>query len=84
MASNPEEPNRVLGFSVGANGPRRDRSDYEEQHVLGFPASWFDDINVEALRWLVHPIQQYRRWSRRRRALGTGGTDERGPDQEAT
>ena len=83
MASNPEEPNRVLGFSVGATGPRRDRSDYEEQHVLGFPASWFDDINVEPLRWLVHPIQQYRRWSRRRRASEAGGADEREPDQEA-
>jgi hypothetical protein len=41
--------------------------------VLGFPASWFDDINVEPLRWLVHPVQQYRRWARRRRARGTGG-----------
>ena len=81
MASNPEEPNRVLGFRAGA-GPHRDRSAYEEQHVLGFPASWFDDINVEPLRWLVHPIRQYRRWSRRRRASGTGGADEREPDQE--
>jgi len=53
------------------------------QHVLGFPASWFDDINVEPLRWLVHPIQQYRRWSRRRRASEAGGADEREPDQEA-
>ena len=73
MTSGQEEPNRVLGFSVGAAGPRRDRSDYEEQHVLGFPASWFDDINVEPLRWLVHPIRQCRRWARRRRARGTGG-----------
>ena len=71
MASNPEEPNRVLGFSVNAG--HRDRGDYEEQHVLGLPASWFDDINVEPLRWLVHPVQQYRRWARRRRARGTGG-----------
>ena len=82
MASNPEEPNRVLGFSVGA-GPRRDRSAYVEQHVLGFPASWFDDINVEPLRWLVHPVRQYRHWSRRRRASGTGGADEREPGQVA-
>jgi hypothetical protein len=83
VAGNPEEPNRVLGFSAGAV-PRRDRSAYEEQHVLGFPASWFDDINVEPLRWLVHPIRQYRHWSRRRRASGTGGADEREPDQEAS
>jgi len=40
--------------------------------VLGFPASWFDDINVEPLRWLVHPVRQSRRWSRRRRASRTG------------
>ncbi|HET9972363.1 MAG TPA: hypothetical protein VFQ68_29295 [Streptosporangiaceae bacterium] len=51
--------------------------------MLGFPASWFDDINVEPLRWLVHPIRQYRHWSRRRRASGTGGADERELDQEA-
>ena len=76
MPSDPEEPNRVLGFSAGA-GPRRGRGDPEEQHVLGFPASWFDDINVEPLRWLVQPIQQYRRWARRRRARGTGGAGER-------
>jgi hypothetical protein len=74
VSSNPEEPNRVLGFSAGA-GPRGGRGAYEEQHVLGFPASWFDDINVEPLRWLVHPVQQYRRWARRRRARGTGGGD---------
>ena len=33
---------------------------------MGFPASWFDNINVDALAWLVHPIQEYRRWTRRR------------------
>ena len=85
MASNQEEPNRVLGFSVGATGPRRDRSDrsdYEEQHVLGFPASWFDDINVEPLRWLVHPVRQSRGWARRRRASRTGAADGRPPGQE--
>jgi hypothetical protein len=32
---------------------------------MGFPASWFDDINVDALVWLVHPVRQYRRWARR-------------------
>jgi hypothetical protein len=35
--------------------------------VTGFPASWFDDINVDALAWLVHPIWHYRRWARRHR-----------------
>jgi len=82
VTSGPEEPNRVLGFSVDATGPRRHRSDYEEQHVLGFPASWFDDINVEPLRWLVHPIRQSRRWARRRRASRAGAADEQPPTQE--
>ncbi len=75
MTGNREEENRVLGFTVGRD-PRRGQ--YEEQHVMGFPASWFDDVNVDALRWLVHPIREYRRWARRRR-LGSRitGEDER-------
>jgi hypothetical protein len=63
MTSNREEKNRVLGFPVGG-GSRS--SQYEEQHVMGFPASWFDNVNVDALVWLVHPIREYRRWARRR------------------
>jgi len=34
---------------------------------MGFPVSCFDDINVDALAWLVHPVRQYRRWARRHR-----------------
>jgi hypothetical protein len=45
---------------------------------MGFPASWFDDINVDALVWLVHPVRQYRRWARRRRQdPHATGEDER-------
>ena len=66
MTGNPEEKNRVLGFPVGS-ASRRGRGDHEEQHVMGFPATWFDNVNVDALRWLVHPIGEYRRWARRRR-----------------
>ena len=62
MTGNGDERNRVLGFPVG---PSRHPGRREEQHVMGFPASWFDDINVDALVWLVHPVRQYRRWARR-------------------
>jgi hypothetical protein len=33
---------------------------------MGFPAGWIDDINIDVLVWLVHPVRQYRRWARRR------------------
>jgi len=64
MTGNGEERNRVLGLSVGRGGRP---GQYEEQHVMGFPASWFDNVNVDPLFWLVHPIREYRRWARRRR-----------------
>ena len=64
MTGNGDEPNRVLGFPAR---PGRQPGQREEQHVMGFPASWFDDVNVDALVWLVHPIRQYRRRARRRR-----------------
>jgi hypothetical protein len=63
MTGNGDEPNRVLGFP---GRPGRQPGQREEQHVMGFPASWFDDVNVDALVWLVHPVRQYRRWARRR------------------
>jgi hypothetical protein len=44
---------------------------------MGFPASWFDSVNVDALAWLVHPVQEYRRWARRRRQ----GPDAPGEDE---
>ena len=33
---------------------------------MGFPASWFDSASVDVLFWLVHHIQEYRPWARRR------------------
>lgn len=63
MTGNGDERNRVLGFPAR---PGRHPGQREEQHVMGFPASWFDDVNVDALVWLVHPVRQYRRWARRR------------------
>jgi hypothetical protein len=75
MTGSGEEKNRVFGFPVGS---ARRPGQREEQHVMGFPASWFDDVNVDALVWLVHPVRQYRRWARRRRAdPHAAGEDER-------
>ena len=75
MTGNREEKNRVFGFTVG-RGPGSGQ--HEEQHVMGFPASWFDNVNVDALVWLVHPIHEYRRWARHRRQGPDGpGEDER-------
>ena len=74
MTGNREEKNKVLGFPVGS-GPHR--GEYEEQHVMGFPASWFDSVNVDALVWLVHPVREYRRWARRRHQ-GSDGPGEDG------
>ena len=73
MTGNREEKNRVLGFPVGSG---RRSGEYEEQHVMGFPASWFDNVNVDALVWLVHPVREYRRWAGRRHH----GSDGRGAD----
>ena len=72
MTGNPEEKNRVLGFPVGS-GSRGGQ--HEEQHVMGFPASWFDNINVDPLVWLVHPIREFQRWARRR-SQGPDGPGE--------
>jgi hypothetical protein len=44
---------------------------------MGFPASWFDNVNVDALVWLVHPVRQYRRWARRRADPDATGEGER-------
>ena len=74
MTGNGEERNRVLGFPVR---PGRRPGQREEQHVMGFPASWFDDVNVDALVWLVHPVRQYRRWVRRRSDPDATGEGER-------
>jgi hypothetical protein len=64
MTSNREERNRFLGFPVGPDPHREHR---EEQHLMGIPADVFDDVNLDALRSLAHPVRAYRRWARRRR-----------------
>ena len=74
MTGDREEQNRVFGFPVGS-GSRR--GEYEEQHVMGFPASWFDNVNVDMLIWLVHPIREYRRWARRRHQGSDGPGEDR-------
>jgi hypothetical protein len=42
---------------------------------MGLPGDWFEDVNLDGLRSLAHPVRAYRRWARRRR-LGPYATDE--------
>ena len=51
MTNNREERNRFLGFPVEPGPPRGQRE--EQQHVMGFPASWFEVVNLDALRSLA-------------------------------
>ena len=73
MASDHEERNRVLGIPIGRNPLGRPGE--EQQRVMGFPADWVQDVNLDGLTFLVHPIRAYKRWARRRR-LGPYDTDE--------
>ena len=73
MASDREERNRVLGIPIGKNPLGRPGE--EQQRVMGFPADWVKDANLDGLTFLVHPIRAYKRWARRRR-LGPYDTDE--------
>ncbi len=73
MTRNREERNRVLGVPVGPD-PHRGQGE-EQQHVMGLPAGWFEDVNLDGLRSMAHPVRAYRRWARRRR-LGPYATDE--------
>jgi hypothetical protein len=73
MTGNREERNRVLGVPVGPGTGRGQRE--EQQHVMGLPADWFEDLNLDGLRSMAHPVRAYRRWARRRR-LGSYTTDE--------
>ena len=65
MASGREERNRVCGMPTGRSP--HGKQEEEHQHVMGFPADWIDDVNLDGLTFLVHPIQAYKRWARRRR-----------------
>jgi hypothetical protein len=73
MSNDREERNRVLGVPIGTD--RHGRQGEEQQHVMGFPADIFEGVNLDGLRSLVHPVQGYKRWARRRR-LGPYATDE--------
>lgn len=73
MTSGPEEWNRVSGIPTGRSP--HGRQGEEQQHVLGFPVDWFDQVKLDELWFLVHPIRSYKRWARRRR-LGPYATDE--------
>ena len=73
MASGREERNRVFGMPTGRS-PHGKQGE-EQQHVMGFPADWIEDVNLDGLTFLVHPIRAYKRWARRRR-LGPYASDE--------
>ncbi len=66
------EPNRVLGFPIrgGGSGPagtgRSGRDGEEPQRALGIPVDWFGPADFSRLRWLSHPVQEYRRWAEHR------------------
>jgi hypothetical protein len=55
--SDGEEKNSVFSFPVGRGSGG---GQHEEQHVMGFPASWIDSVNVCVLFWLVHLVQECR------------------------
>jgi hypothetical protein len=73
MSNNREERNRVLGVPIGKSP--YDRQGEEQQHVMGFPADSLDGLDLQRLLPLLHPIQGYKRWARRRR-LGPYATDD--------
>jgi hypothetical protein len=43
--------------------------------VMGLPAHLFENVNLDGLSFLAHPIRAYKRWARRRR-LGPYVTEE--------
>lgn len=63
VSNRPEEPNRPLGTSWG----RRDPDAPEPQHILGFPADMFGQVDREFFRSFAHPAKAYKRWARRRK-----------------
>jgi hypothetical protein len=73
MADDREEPNRVLGMSIGEH--RQLRPSEEQQRVLGFPVDAFGSVDREWFASMAHPVRTYRQWARRRR-LGPYLTDE--------
>jgi hypothetical protein len=73
VTRNPEEPDRVSGKPPRQRASARQGE--EQQHVLGLPRDWFNEVDTEFFRSLLHPIKGYRRWSRRRR-LGAYALDD--------
>jgi len=78
MPGDGEERNRMFGVSAGdqSRGYRP-----APQRVLGFPVDTFKHVDVEFFRAFLHPMQSYRRWSRRRR-LGVYAVDEDTPSRD--
>jgi hypothetical protein len=76
VASDPEEPNRVLGIPRGPHPYARQGE--EQKYVAGLPVEWLGAVDPDGFRSLAHPVQAFKRWARRRR-LGPYETDKDEP-----
>jgi len=76
VASDPEEPNKVLGIPRGPDPYARQGE--EQKYVAGLPVEWLGAVDTDWFRSLAHPIQGFKRWARRRR-LGPYETDKDQP-----
>jgi hypothetical protein len=73
VASDPEEPNRVLGIPRGPAPYARQGE--EQKYVAGLPVGWLGPVDRDLFRSLAHPIQGCKRWARRRH-LGPYATEK--------
>ncbi len=75
MPGDQYEPNRVLGFPVRSGPhaqPGRAAAGTEPQRVAGLPLDWFSG---DGLGSLARPVQEFRRWLRRRLHRPPAGGD---------
>src|SRR5450432_1080996 len=68
----------TLACRWGAD-PHARHGEAEQQRVLGVPVDWYGSVNRDGLRWLTHPVHQYKRWVQHRR-LGPYAPDNGDPE----